>query len=127
MCGILKFPQGIPVCIISRDSLGVWFENDPALADEIISLLHADAATEITVSGNTCTLREALIRHLELTQNNGVTVSKYAQLSQHDALSALISDKQAALHYAQKTPVAEMLRQAPSRLQRRLLPVFSGH
>ena len=97
------------------DSLGVWFENDPALADEIISLLHADAATEITVSGNTCTLREALIRHLELTQNNGVTVSKYAQLSQHDALSALISDKQAALYYAQKTPVAEMLRQAPSR------------
>lgn len=81
------------------DSLGVWFENDPALADEIISLLHADAATEITVSGKTYTLREALIRHLELTQNNGVTVSKYAQLSQHEALSALISDKQAALHY----------------------------
>ncbi|MGJ7383286.1 NADPH-dependent assimilatory sulfite reductase flavoprotein subunit, partial [Morganella morganii] len=97
------------------DSLGVWFENDPALADEIISLLHADAAAEITVSGHTCTLRGALIRHLELTQNNGGTVSKYAQLSQHDALSALISDKQAALHYAQKTPVAEMLRQAPSR------------
>lgn len=97
------------------DSLGVWFENDPALADEIISLLHLDTATDITVSGHTYPLREALIRHLELTQNNGVTVSRYAQLSQHEALSALTSDKQAALHYAQKTPVAEMLRQAPSR------------
>lgn len=108
------------------DSLGVWFENDPVLADEIISLLHADAATEITVSGRTYTLREALIRHLELTQNNGVTVSKYAQLSQHDALSALVISRPRCIMRRKHLSRKCCVRRLPG-FPRRLLPVFSGH
>lgn len=96
------------------DALGVWFENDPALADEVLSLLQLNGEERIFITGQSYPLREALICHLELTQNNSVTVSKYAQLAQNDVLLSLISDKQATVHYAKTTPVAAMLRMTTS-------------
>ena len=58
------------------------------------------------------TLRDALTHHLELTQNTPLIVEKYANLSKDETLLGLISDKQALLHYAQNTPIVDMVRQA---------------
>ena len=49
------------------DALGVWFKNEAALADEIITLIQASADQEVTVAEHTLSFKEALINKLELT------------------------------------------------------------
>ncbi|PHM35700.1 NADPH-dependent assimilatory sulfite reductase flavoprotein subunit [Xenorhabdus innexi] len=93
------------------DSLGVWFENDPALVDELLGLLHQEGTESVTVHGKPLALREALTGYLELTQNTGVIVEKYAALTKDEKLLALITDKSALQQYAQKTPIVDMVRQ----------------
>ncbi|PHM51815.1 NADPH-dependent assimilatory sulfite reductase flavoprotein subunit [Xenorhabdus sp. KK7.4] len=94
------------------DSLGVWFENDPVLVDELIGLLHLEGTETVTVHGKSLALREALTSHLELTQNTGVIVEKYAALTKDESLLALCSEKSTLQQYAQKTPIVDMVRQA---------------
>lgn len=94
------------------DALGVWFDNEPALVDELVSLLWLTGDEKVQVAEQSYTLRDALIHHLELTQNTHIIVEKYGQLSKDESLLGLISDKQAILHYAQTTPIVDMVRQA---------------
>lgn len=94
------------------DSLGVWFDNDPELVDELVALLWLQGDEEVFIGSQRHSLRDALIYQLELTQNTHVIVEKYAQLSKDDELLSLISDKQAILKYAQTTPIVDMVRQA---------------
>ncbi|MEX9755712.1 NADPH-dependent assimilatory sulfite reductase flavoprotein subunit [Providencia vermicola] len=96
------------------DALGVWFDNDSALVDELIGLLWLTGDEPVQVAEQSYPLRDALIHHLELTQNTHLIVEKYANLAKDDALLGLISDKQALLHYAQTTPIVDMVRQAAS-------------
>ncbi|MDX7991559.1 NADPH-dependent assimilatory sulfite reductase flavoprotein subunit [Xenorhabdus littoralis] len=96
------------------DALGVWFENAPALVDELIALLWLEGSEQVNVHGKSFSLREALIRHAELTQNTAVIVAKYAALAKDEKLLALVADKQALQQYAQTTPIVDMVRDAAS-------------
>ncbi|MDX7997801.1 NADPH-dependent assimilatory sulfite reductase flavoprotein subunit [Xenorhabdus sp. Reich] len=96
------------------DALGVWFENAPALVDELIALLWLEGSEQVNVHGKSFPLREALIRHAELTQNTAVIVAKYAALAKDEKLLALVADKQALQQYAQTTPIVDMVRDAAS-------------
>ncbi|WP_340619774.1 NADPH-dependent assimilatory sulfite reductase flavoprotein subunit [Xenorhabdus siamensis] len=93
------------------DALGVWFENDPALVDELINLLCLEGTEPVNAHGKSLTLREALSSHIELTQNTAVIVEKYAALTKDEKLLALVTDKPALQQYAQKTPIVDMVRQ----------------
>ncbi|NDL61212.1 NADPH-dependent assimilatory sulfite reductase flavoprotein subunit [Acerihabitans arboris] len=98
------------------DALGVWYENDPALVDELLTLLWLDGGQTVTVETQAMTLAEALRAHFELTQNTAVIVGKYAALARDEALLALTVDKERLQHYAQSTPIVDMVRQAPVEL-----------
>ncbi|QTL39387.1 NADPH-dependent assimilatory sulfite reductase flavoprotein subunit [Xenorhabdus budapestensis] len=93
------------------DALGVWFENDPALVDELLALLCLEGSEPVNVYGKSLTLRQALSSHIELTQNTGVIVEKYAALTKDERLFALVTDKPVLQQYAQKTPIVDMVRQ----------------
>ncbi|OTA21986.1 sulfite reductase subunit alpha [Xenorhabdus beddingii] len=94
------------------DALGIWFENDPALVDELIDLLWLEGSEPVNVHGKLLPLREALRSHRELTQNTGVIVEKYAALAKDEKLLALVADKPALQQYAQTTPIVDMVRNA---------------
>ncbi|MBD2822712.1 NADPH-dependent assimilatory sulfite reductase flavoprotein subunit [Xenorhabdus sp. 42] len=96
------------------DALGVWFDNDPALVDELMELLWLEGAEPVTVNGQSLSLREALTHHLELTQNTSVIVEKYATLAKEERLLVLGADKQALQQYAQTTPIVDMVREFAS-------------
>lgn len=70
----------------------------------------------MTVAGDTLPLSQALQRHFELTQNTAPLVEKYAALSRNDALLALVAEKPALQQFAQRTPLVDMVRQAPTEL-----------
>ncbi|MEA9392780.1 NADPH-dependent assimilatory sulfite reductase flavoprotein subunit [Acerihabitans sp. TG2] len=98
------------------DALGVWYENDPALVAELIALLWLDGSQRVTVAGQEMTLTEALIGHVELTQNTQIIVDNYAAIARDEALLALTVDKTRLQRYAQSTPIVDMVRQAPIEL-----------
>ncbi|QWA10045.1 NADPH-dependent assimilatory sulfite reductase flavoprotein subunit [Sodalis ligni] len=98
------------------DALGVWFENDPALVDELLELLWLKGEQPVQVDGTLMPLAEALRGHIELTQNTTVIVEKYAALARDEGLLSLTADKAALQHYAQTTPIVDMVRQAPAEL-----------
>lgn len=98
------------------DALGVWFDNDPTLVEELLALLWLKGDELVSIDGQNMPLQQALISHLELTQNTTVIVDKYAALSRDETLIALLADKPALQQYAKNTPIDDMVRQAPSDL-----------
>ncbi|MBX9448023.1 NADPH-dependent assimilatory sulfite reductase flavoprotein subunit [Dickeya chrysanthemi] len=98
------------------DALGVWYENSPALVQELLALLWLKGDEPVVVGGETLPLAEALQRHFELTQNTAPIVANYAALSRNEALLGLVADKSALQQYAQRTPLVDMVREAPTEL-----------
>ncbi|CNJ14587.1 sulfite reductase subunit alpha [Yersinia rohdei] len=98
------------------DALGVWFDNDPALVEELLALLWLKGNEPVSIAGKNISLSQALLSELELTQNTTLIVDKYAALSRDEKLIALLADKPALQHYAKNTPIVDMVRQAPSDL-----------
>ncbi len=98
------------------DALGVWFENDAELVQELLQLVWLKGDEPIEVNGETLPLAEALQKHYELTVNTPQIVEQYAALSRNDALLALAGDKPKLQSYAQSFPIVDMVRQAPTEL-----------
>lgn len=98
------------------DALGVWFDNDPALVQELLDLLVLDGSQSISLNGEPLPLAQALQKHFELTVNTAQIVEKYAHLSAHSELLALVGDKASLQAYAQQWPIVDMVRHAPAEL-----------
>ena len=95
------------------DALGVWFENDPALVQELVELLWLKGDESVTVNGQTLSLTEALQKHFELTVNTPQIVEQYGKLCRDETLLGLIGEKPKLQQYAQSTPIVDMVRRAP--------------
>lgn len=65
------------------DALGVWFENDPILVDELLSAVDLTGREEVKVGKVDLELKTALIHYLELTQSNPSLVKKYAEMGKN--------------------------------------------
>lgn len=95
------------------DALGVWFENDPTLVQELVELLWLKGDESVTVNGQTLSLTEALQKHFELTVNTPQIVEQYGKLCRDETLLGLIGEKPKLQQYAQSTPIVDMVRRAP--------------
>lgn len=104
------------LCYQPGDALGVWFDNDPALVDELVQLVWLKGDELVEVEGKTLPLAQALRSYFELTQNTMPIIDKYAALSRDEMLIGLLVDKAALQHYAHNTPIVDMVRQAPADL-----------
>lgn len=98
------------------DALGVWFDNDPTLVDEILSLAQIDPTTEVTIEGKAQTISTALLSYLELTQNTPAFVKGYAALANNEQLNDLVADNQALQELVQRTPIVDVLHKFPAKL-----------
>ncbi|KAB8305246.1 NADPH-dependent assimilatory sulfite reductase flavoprotein subunit [Erwinia endophytica] len=99
------------------DALGVWYENDPALVQELLELLWLKGDEPVEINGQTLPLHEALQKHVELTVNTAQIVEQYARLARDEKLLARVGDKSELQHYAQSMPIVDMVRQAPIELR----------
>ena len=98
------------------DALGVWFDNDPKLVDEILSLTQIAPTTEVTIEGKAQTISTALLSYLELTQNTPAFVKGYAALANNEQLNDLVADNQALQELVQRTPIVDVLHKFPAKL-----------
>ncbi|TVX97893.1 assimilatory sulfite reductase (NADPH) flavoprotein subunit [Paenibacillus cremeus] len=74
------------------DSLGIYPENHPRLVDELIEAMgwNADQSITINKNGEQLPLREALLRHYEITVLTKPLLEQAAQLAPSSKLSALL-------------------------------------
>ncbi|MDZ7869158.1 MAG: assimilatory sulfite reductase (NADPH) flavoprotein subunit [Rheinheimera sp.] len=98
------------------DALGVFFDNDPALVDAVLQATGTEGQTDVSLSGQTLTLRDALQRELELTQSYPSFVEKYATATANSELQQLATDKTALRSYLAERQTADVILQHPAQL-----------
>lgn len=96
------------------DVLGVWFENDPDLVEEIFTALSLNGDEEISLNGELLNLRSALQSRLELTQNTQALVKGYAALTNNAELNQLVADPQQLQNFTENTPLVDLFNRFPS-------------
>lgn len=96
------------------DALGVFFDNDPALVDAVLQATGTVADAEVSLGGQTLTLRDALLRELELTQSYPSFVEKYAVATGNSELQQLAADKTALRAYLAERQTADVILQHPA-------------
>ncbi|WGE33785.1 assimilatory sulfite reductase (NADPH) flavoprotein subunit [Actinobacillus genomosp. 1] len=100
----------------SGDVLGVYFENDPALVNEILIALGLSAEEQVTLQDQTLPLSTALQTQFELTQNTAAFVKNYAALANHVELNAIVADSEQLQNFVQNTPLVDVLNRYPTSL-----------
>lgn len=91
------------------DALGVWFENDESLVDELLTITQLAADSQVELEGQQLTLKQALLEKRELTKNTPAIVEKYASLIANKKLLELVKDQSSLVKFCQTTPIIDML------------------
>ncbi|MGZ9897258.1 assimilatory sulfite reductase (NADPH) flavoprotein subunit [Shewanella gaetbuli] len=98
------------------DALGIWFSNNPALVDEIISGLSLSADEQVTVGKETTSLVEALTDKKELTQLYPGLVKAWAEFSGNADLLALSEDKDKTRQFILNNQLADLVSAYPAKV-----------
>jgi len=93
------------------DALGVWFENDPAVVEEILAAVSLKGDEPVNAGGQGKTVREALLHDWEIGLNTPQFVQGYAEISSNPALKEAAADASA---YAAANPIAGIVSQYPA-------------
>ncbi|MGL6486661.1 assimilatory sulfite reductase (NADPH) flavoprotein subunit [Aeromonas hydrophila] len=94
------------------DALGIWFDNDPALVNEVL-VLAGLSGDEATARGS---LREVLSHELELTRLHGGFITGLADISGNAALKDLAGDKAQVNALVASAQVVDVLKRFPTEL-----------
>ena len=95
------------------DALGVWFENDPAVVDEILAAVSLKGDEPVNAGGQGKTVREALLHDWEIGLNTPQFVQGYAEISGNPELKQAAADASA---YADANPIVGIVSQYPATL-----------
>lgn len=95
------------------DALGVWFENDPAVVDEILAAVSLKGDEPVNAGGQGKTVREALLHDWEIGLNTPQFVQGYAEISGNPELKEAAADASA---YTAANPIAGIVSQYPAAL-----------
>ena len=98
------------------DALGVWFENDAALVDELLATLAFSADEQVVIKKDdneqTISLQEALISVFEITLTAPAFITFWAQVSGSEQLTALLDDKNAVREFAGNHQLVDVVKLA---------------
>ncbi len=97
------------------DALGVWFQNDPLLTEEVLSEIGLSGDARISAGEGESSLSDALLRHYELTRLHPALVRGWASLANSDDLSRIITDQARLWAYIQQHQVIDLVSQYPAR------------
>jgi len=95
------------------DALGIWFENDPALVDEVLVLTKLTGNEKISVGDKTLPLRHALATDFELTRLHPGFLSGLADISTNAILKKIAEDKTIVRKITAETQLVDVLKQYP--------------
>lgn len=103
------------------DALGIYFTNDEALVDALLSQVELSGDEEVKLGDDTLTVRQALIEKLELTQSYPGFVEKYATATNNEELLSLVADKAAMREYIEARQIFDIVAQNPAKVDAQTL------
>jgi sulfite reductase (NADPH) flavoprotein alpha-component len=98
------------------DALGVWFNNDGQLVDELLAALDLAAETTVELSGESYPVKDVLVEKLELTQSYPTFAKAYAEYANNAELTALLEDKAALREFLAVRQIIDIVRQYPAKV-----------
>lgn len=98
------------------DALGVWYENNITLINELLNLTGIQKNESVTICNKSLSITEALQKYYTLTHNTPVIIEKYATLTKDKMLLALSGNQLQLNKFAATTPIIDMIRYAPTKL-----------
>lgn len=98
------------------DAVGIWFTNDPQLADEILSLLDIDGEETVSLGDESLSIRQALIDKFELTLGYPTFVKSYLETAPNAELQALFEDKNNLREYLAERQIVDVIREFPAKI-----------
>jgi len=103
------------------DALGVYFDNDEALVDELLSALSLTGEEDVSLKKGEVSVKlavkDALIHELEITLTAPNFVEFWASHSGDDKLKSIASDKNAAREYAANHQIVDIVNGAPASIK----------
>ncbi|CAG9295653.1 assimilatory sulfite reductase (NADPH) flavoprotein subunit [Celerinatantimonas diazotrophica] len=106
--------DGVGMTYQSGDALGVWFENDMALVEDLLGVLSLDAEQSVIIDEQSVTLRTALTQFYELTQTPPGFVEFWADRSGADELQQLKAQKPLLREYAATHQIIDVVSEYPA-------------
>lgn len=113
--------EGSDITYLPGDSLGVYFLNDEARVDELLTHTQIDPSTLVKVGEESLPIRDALIEKLELTQSYPGFVEKYAVATGTPELLKLVEDKAAMREYIEPRQIFDVVAQNPAKIDAQTL------
>ena len=113
--------EGSDITYLPGDSLGVYFLNDEARVDELLTHTQIDSGTLVKVGEESLPIRDALIEKLELTQSYPGFVEKYAVATGTPELLKLVEDKAAMREYIEPRQIFDVVAQNPAKIDAQTL------
>ncbi|MDC0612359.1 assimilatory sulfite reductase (NADPH) flavoprotein subunit [Vibrio sp.] len=98
------------------DALGVWYENDCDLANDVLSAVGLSGAESVEVDGESLSIHSALVSKYEITASNPQLITKLAELSDAKALAELVENKDALREFSANHQVVDVLKLAETKL-----------
>lgn len=95
------------------DSLGIWYENDEKIIEEILYLCKLNKNLQILLKNKKITLFDALKKNFELTVNTPNIVKYFANLSRNKFLLRISESVEKLKKYSDSYPIIEMLKSYP--------------
>ena len=95
------------------DSLGVYAQNSPGLIETVLEVSKLSGAETVKSHEGEKTLIEALRTDYELTPLTGLTLNRYAELTDSHALKQTLSDPHRMDRYLYGRDVADLLKEHP--------------
>jgi sulfite reductase (NADPH) flavoprotein alpha-component len=103
------------------DALGVWFHNEPALVDAVLTASGLDGSSPVTLEGKELELAEALTTRLELTRLHPSTVRDWAAFAVDSPLPERVQEDGYLQDYIAARDIVDLLREFPGRPDARAL------
>lgn len=97
------------------DALGVWFHNEPALVDAVLTATDLDGSSPVTLEGKDLELADALTTRLELTRLHPSTVRDWAAFVADSLLSERVQEDGYLQDYIAARDVVDLIREFPGR------------
>jgi len=99
------------------DALGVYFQNDPALVQAILTATGIEPTSVVSLDATgEVTIERALIDSLELTQSYPSFLEKYASSTGNSELQKIAADKTAAREFLATRQTLDVILQFPGSL-----------
>lgn len=106
--------EGSGLVYEAGDALAVVPRNASDVVEALLAAAKADGATEVTLKDGTFTLREALVRHLDITVLSKPVISRYNEFAQSKELDEILNDKERLNSYIEGREVVDLLSDYPA-------------